>query len=87
MDWLLLLAILAQTADATVTCANLRAGGQELNPLVPSTCRGAILQKAAIVTIAAAWPARTRRWALGTVAAAGVVGATVSLTWGRREPE
>lgn len=80
MDWLRLLAVLVNLADAAQTCELLNKGGRELNPLLPQSCKGVIAVKMAAITPLFVLPdSRFRRtWTIG-VLVGGSVGTGVTL--------
>ena len=77
--FLLILALLTQTADGVLTCRGLARGGVEVNPVLPQSCAGIIGVKAGMITGALFLPDRARRWMLGGIAAGGAIGVTVTL--------
>lgn len=51
MDWLRILAVTMQLADAAYTCKHINAGtGHEGNKFMPKTCQGIVTQKAVFMT-------------------------------------
>lgn len=80
MTWLAILAILAQTADAAVSCQGIHSGRMyEANPILPNSCAGIVAVKVSTLAVVPLLPRAQRKWALGVVAVAGSVGVTVSL--------
>lgn len=78
MDWLLVLAILAQSADATYSCKAPN-GGRELNPLLGQSCRSVVLRKSAAFTPILVLPPKYGvAWKAGLIGG-GVGGLTVSI--------
>ena len=80
---LLLLAILAQTADAALTCRALAQGAREVNPFLPQSCGGIVAIKAGLLAATPIWKGRTQRVYLGSLAAAGSAGVTLTITFGK----
>ena len=79
MMWLWILAIVAQSADAGVTCHNLRRGAVERNPVLPNSCAGIVAMKAGSFGTVPLLPESKQRFALGLLAAGGAVGVTVTI--------
>lgn len=78
---LLLLAILVQTADAALTCRALASGGREVNPFLPQSCGGIVAIKAGLLAATPLWEGRTRRLYLGSLAASGAAGVTLTIAF------
>jgi hypothetical protein len=77
---LLLLALLAQAADATITCDQLRHGAREQNPMMGHTCTQIATRKALLVGGVALVPYRRARLALTVgLIGGGSIGVTVNL--------
>lgn len=80
--FLLALAILTNTADAVLTCRALANGGREVNPLMGQSCGRVWMVKGALGSTLLLLPVN-KKLALGTLAAAGAVGMTVTLAVGK----
>jgi hypothetical protein len=75
-----LLALLAQGADASVSCYQLaQPHRRELNPLLPSSCAGIVAVKAAALTPLVVFHGKHRTLFAGAMLASGVAGVTVTL--------
>lgn len=77
MTTLLLLALLAQSADAAVACRHVSRGARELNPMLPQSCAGIIGIKAAAFGLVALSP--HKRVGFGVLAVGGGIGVGVSI--------
>lgn len=85
MDTLLFtLALLAQTADAALTCRTLAEGGREVNPALvrvgATSCAPIVAVKVGAVAAIPLFPKGPwRRVYMGTLVASGAVGVTFTL--------
>lgn len=79
MTWLWILAIVAQSADASLTCRQMQRGARELNPFLGQSCGQVIAMKTAAMGIVPLLPESKQKWALGALAVGGSVGVTVTI--------
>lgn len=76
---LVVLALVVQMADLSLTCHELRHGGTEANPLLPNSCAGIAAVKSAFLAPMFVLQGRDQKVYASVQIAAGSVGITLTL--------
>ena len=78
-SFLVILALVVQLTDLSLTCHGLRHGGREVNPLLPQSCAGIAAVKAAVLMPLVVLRGREQRVYAGVMVGSGSVGITLTL--------
>lgn len=81
---LVILALVVQLTDLSLTCDGLRNGGKEVNPLLPNSCAGIAAVKSAFLAPMFFLDGKQQKIYAGVMIGSGAVGITLTLVFKRK---